>query len=150
MLHHRPAVSAVILGLYASSFLSGCLLPREECFVEQQNPINKRSVRFVVAGQTTKTEIIENLGSPTIELIRTPGIAYVWHVKRGGLELIVPAHVMAFSIPLKDCDLLFRIYAVEFDADENVTRAEFLEVPQSDVTGFEAIAEHLEERFKNR
>jgi hypothetical protein len=116
--------------------LCGCLAPGATHPLHPPNPNNVtiESTAFIKIG-TPQNEIVENLGPPTLQLDHGRLMAYAWRIERGGLHVEIPMPNSSIPIPVKDSHLAYRVYAIQMNSSKQVTRTEFLTVPEPDHGG---------------
>ena len=72
----------VLLSLVSALLLTGCVgiipIPPRSTKVEYGREIQRREVRFIVPGSTTRVEVEQRLGPCSRDCSRSPSIAYTW------------------------------------------------------------------------
>jgi hypothetical protein len=120
---------AFALALVSMSSFLGCIEPGGGKVLNLSGTpnITRSSVRFIAKGRTSEQEIVARLGAPTIQIDPMRIVAYSWQAERGGLHLNLPIPPTGIVIPLKSSHVRHRIFAIQFDENSFVKRAEFVE-----------------------
>jgi len=132
-MRHSFILSCLVLG--GACFLGGCAT-RDSGY-----KISKETIAFIKPGVTTKAELIENLGTPLLDLKDVRALAYSWGKMRATAttpvvrEQGLQSQQMGYSMgapPLSDEGGLIEtrrwVCCVALDENERVRRVETVEV----------------------
>ena len=119
-------------GLLLAVLLTGCVgvmpIPPARNEPTYGRVITKEAVRFIVPGQTTRAEVIAQLGDRFRASPRMPVIAYAWEKPACGWAwwlLVVSDNGAAAAVGRYDGDY-WHAYFIKFDEGNRVTESKFV------------------------
>lgn len=127
---HSTLRSNILVGgflLVAMISLSGCVMPWPHHEVYEGSEITPESLNWLQRGETTRLQVLQNLGAPDVDFVDEHVIAYAWSGTAYYLHFALGFHYGEQPIRMR------RAFLVEFDVAGRVIDFSFIDRPTKDI-----------------
>ena len=138
VLQSRRLTKAALLAALIS--LSGCMvIPQHEVY--EGSEIKPESLNWMHSGETTRAQVLGNLGDPSIDFVDQNAIAYVWSGIFGVMGFALPPS--GGEVPIKMRQALM----IQFDSGDKVTTFSIINRP-TNVVPYDVLDESSAAHFQ--
>lgn len=119
VLQSRRLTTTALLAVLMS--LSGCVIPHHEVY--EGTEIKQESLNWIHSGETTRAQVLRNLGDPDIDFVDQNTIAYAWSGVFGAMGFALGAS--GGDVPIKMRQALM----IRFDSEDKVAAFSIINRP---------------------